>query len=96
MSDFPKWMLALAGTNLIPLLLCPLFMFGGLHLFGVSEYAALNFLFYLLTNLLWLVPVLLFFVSLHLYRRCFEVPGIVVAVFGMLLTIADIVLLFVV
>ena len=96
MSDFPKWMLALAGTNLIPLLLCPLFMFGGLHLFGESEYAVLNFLFYVLTNLLWLIPVILFFVSLHLYRRCFEVPGIVVAVFGMLLTIADIVLLFVV
>ena len=93
MSDFPKWMLALAGTNLIPLLICPLFMFGGLHPFGVSEYGVINFLFYLLTNLLWVVPFLLFFVSLHLYRRCFETPGVIVAVVGLLITIGDILLL---
>lgn len=95
MSDFPKWMLALAGTNLIPLLLCPFFMFGQLHPFGTSSYEVVNFLFYVLLNLLWVVPVILFFVSLELYRRCFEGPGIVVAVLGLLLTIADIVLLFV-
>ena len=93
MSDFPKWMLALAGTNLIPLLMCPLFLFGEFHPFGTSEISAFNFLLYILTNLLWVVPFLLFFVSLHLYRRCFEKPGIVVAVVGLLLTLVDIWLL---
>lgn len=93
MSDFPKWMLALAGTNLIPLLLCPLFMFGGLHPFGTSEYGVVNFLLYMLTNLLWVVPFLLFFVSLHLYRRCFEKPGILVAVLGLVLTVLDLFIL---
>ena len=94
MSDFPKWMLALAGTNLIPLLLSPFFMFGGLHPFGISETGWINFLLYVLTNLLWIVPFILFFVSLHLYRQCFEKPGIVVAVLGLLITVGDIALLF--
>ena len=92
-SDFPKWLLALAGTNLIPILLCPFFLFGGLQPFGQSEVWILNFLLYLLSNLLWVAPLLLFFVGLQLYRRCFEVPGIIVNAIGALLTIVDIWLL---
>lgn len=94
MNDFPKWLLALAGTNLIPILLCPFFLFG-LQPFGTSDSGLVRFLLYLLTNLLWIVPILLFFVSLTLYRRCFELPAIVVAVIGLLFTVADIWLLFV-
>lgn len=93
MSDFPKWLLALAGTNLIPILLCPFFLFGGLQPFGQSEVWIFNFLLYLLSNLLWVAPLLLFFVGLQLYRRCFEVPGIIVNAIGALLTIVDIWLL---
>lgn len=93
MSDFPKWLLALAGTNLIPILLCPFFLFGGLQPFGQSEVWILNFLLYILGNLLWVVPLLLFFAGLELYRRCFEVPGIIVNAIGALLTIVDIWLL---
>ena len=92
-SDFPKWLLALAGTNLIPILLCPFLLFGGLQPFGQSEVWILNFLLYLLSNLLWVAPLLLFFVGLQLYRRCFEVPGIIVNAIGALLTIVDIWLL---
>jgi len=94
MNDFPKWMLALAGTNLIPILLCPFFLFG-LQPFGTSDSGVVRFLLYLLTNLLWIVPILLFFASLTLYRRCFELPAIVVAAIGLLFTVADIWLLFV-
>lgn len=94
MKDFPKWMLALAGTNLIPILLCPFYLFG-LQPFGTSESGTLRFLLYLLTNLLWIVPIALFFVSLTLYRRCYVLPAVTVAVIGLLFTVADIWLLFV-
>lgn len=93
MSDFPKWLLALAGTNLIPVLLCPFFLFGGLRPFGESEYMLVNALCYLLLQALWLLPILLFFASLHLWRECYEQLAVGVAVFGLLLVIADIVLL---
>ena len=86
-------MLALAGTNLIPLLISPLFLFGAFHPFGTSEIGILNFLLYLLTNMLWVIPFLLFFASLHLYRNCYETPGIVVAALGAVLTLVDILLL---
>lgn len=93
MSDFPKWLLALAGTNLVPILISPLFMFGGLRPFGTTEYAVINFLLYLLVQLLWIAPIGLFFLSLHLWRECFELPAIVLAVIGMLITLSDIILL---
>lgn len=90
MSDFPKWLLALAGTNLIPVLLSPFFLFGGLTPFGESGNAFVRFLLYMLSNLLWIAPLILFFVGLNLYRRLFELPGIVINVIGMLLAILDI------
>ena len=54
MSEFPKWLLALAGLSLIPLLACPLFLFGA-QPFGTSQYGIVRFLLYLLTQLLWLL-----------------------------------------
>ena len=48
MSEFPKWLLALAGLSLIPLLACPLFLFGA-QPFGTSQYGIVRFLLYLLT-----------------------------------------------
>jgi hypothetical protein len=94
MSDFPKWLLALAFTNLIPLIICPLFLFGGIRPFGTTDYAVINFLLYLLVQLLWIVPCGLFFLGLHLWRNCFELPAIVLVALGFLMTIADIILLF--
>lgn len=90
MSDFPKWLLALAGTNLIPVLLSPFFLFGGLAPFGESDNGVIAFLLYVLSNLLWIVPLILFFVGLDLYRRLFEWLGIAVNVVGALLTAVDI------
>lgn len=82
MSDFPKWLLGLAGLSLIPLLLCPLFLFGGQHPFGTSGNAVVNFLLYLLTQLLWLAPTAMFFVSLDVWRRGFQRAGIALALLG--------------
>lgn len=95
MSNFPKWLLALAGINLIPILLCPFFLFGGLHPFGTSEYTIVSFLLYILTQLLWLIPIGAFFLGLDLYNRYFSWPGIAVCVIGAMFTVADIVLLLV-
>lgn len=89
MKDFPKWMLALAGFNLLPLLLAPFYLFGGLHPFGTSEWMAVSFVLYLLTNLIWLVPVWLFFVSLDFYRRGYERIGVAIAIAGALLTVVS-------
>ena len=93
MSDFPKCLLALAGTNLIPILLCPFFLFGGLQPFGHSDVWIINFLLYVRGNLRWVVPLLLCCAGLELYRRCCEVPVIIVIAIGSLLTFVDIWLL---
>lgn len=88
-------MLALAGVNLVPVLLAPFYMFGGLTPFGTSEVGFVRFLLYLLTNAVWLIPALLFFVSLDYYRRGYERVGIAVAVAGVLLTAVCVLLLIV-
>lgn len=94
MKMYPKWLLALAGSNLICLLLIPFFLFGGLEPFGTSDSGFVRFLLYVLTNLLWVVPVACFFGSLVLYGNFRQRLGTAVAVFGLLLTVADICLLF--
>lgn len=83
MSDFPKWMLALTGINLLPALLCVFYLFG-VSTAGVSDSAFLRFLAYVGIQLLWLVPLLLFFFSLDFYRRGFERIGISLAVLGII------------
>ncbi len=93
MSDFPKWLLALAGLSLIPLLLCPLYLFGGQHPFGTGGNALTSFLLYLLTQLLWLVPVAMFFVSLDVWRRGFERIGVALAVVGVAMSAGGLALL---
>ena len=50
MNLFPKWMLALAGVNLIPVLLSPFYMFGGLQPFGTSDSTFVRFLLYMLSS----------------------------------------------
>ena len=85
MSDFPKWMLALAGISLLPVLLSLFYLFG-LQPFGTSPNALVRFLFYVATQLLWLLPLILFFVSLDLYRRGYERLGIAAALLGAALT----------
>lgn len=86
MSDFPKWLLALAGVSVIPSLVCPLYLFGA-HPFGLSDSHFVRFLLYILTQTLWLVPLALFFVSLDQYRRGWERRGIFIAIASALIAI---------
>lgn len=62
--------------------------------FGTSESSFIRFLLYVLTQMLWLVPLPLFFFSLDLYRRGYERIGITLASIGCLITITGTILLF--
>lgn len=93
MSDFPKWLLALAGISLLPVLLSPFYLFGASP-FGTSDSSFVRFLLYVITRLLWLLPLLLFFFSLDLYRRGYERAGIFFTSFSALIAIGGGVLLF--
>ncbi len=88
MKQFPWWMLVLAALNLWPAVASPFFLFGGVHPFGVSRSPWANGLFYLLTNLLWVAPTLVFFLSLDLYRRGWRRQGAATAAVCLLLTVA--------
>lgn len=88
MKLFPWWLLLLAGINLLPVFLAPFYLFGGLHPFGESENGLLAFLLYVLTNAVWVAPVLLFFLSLDLYWKARRKAGVAVALAGNVLTAA--------
>lgn len=93
MSDFPKWMLALAGFNLLPALLSVVYLFGA-EPFGTSESTFVRLLLYVLTQLLWVLPLLLFFFSLDRFRRGFERLGVGLSCIGILISFTGFVLLF--
>lgn len=86
MSEFPKWLLALAGLSLIPTLCCPLFLFGGMP-FGADSSAFVRFLLYLLLQALWILPAISFFVGLDAWRRGYEKRGVVINVIGLIVSI---------
>ena len=92
MSEFPKKILALAALSLIPLLLAPLFLFGA-QPFGTAESKVGAFFLYLATQLLWVLPIALFFVGLDYYCRGFERIGIAVLLCGAAITATGCVLL---
>lgn len=88
MKDFPKWLLALAGTGLLPLLTAPFYLLGAARPFGTSDSVLLRFLLFVAANLTWLLPVAAFFVSLDRYRRGYRRSGVAVAVVALALTVA--------
>ncbi len=92
MADFPKWLLALAGVSLLPTLLSPFFLFGAMP-FGTGSSRFTQFLLYLATQLLWLLPLLLFFCSLDRYRRGYERIGIGLAIAGACISLLGLLLI---
>lgn len=93
MKDFPRWVLVMAFANIIPVLLSVFFLFGGISPLGSSENSFLNFLLYLASNLLWLLPPLTFFLGLDVYRKGWEILGVAILAVGNLLTLIDILIL---
>lgn len=94
MSQFPKWLLALTGVSLLPLLAAPFYLFGATP-FGTSSNGFVRFLLYLATQLLWLLPLVLFFVSLDAWRRGFACRSVCIAAASAVLSLAGGILLFV-
>lgn len=72
----------MAFAELIPALLCPLYLFGGAAPWGTSDSAFVRFLLYLLTQVLWLLPVFAFFFGLDIYRRGWKRYGIAIVLTG--------------
>lgn len=90
MKDYPKWLLALAFLNIIPVFLSVFFLFGGLFKAPGSWGAFIGLLIYLLVNLLWILPIIAFFIGLNDYRRGFQKRSTAILVLGNLLTLLDI------
>ena len=90
MKDYPKWLLAFAFLNIIPVFLSVFFLFGGLFKAPSSWGTFIGLLIYLLVNLLWILPILAFFIGLNDYRRGFQKRGTAILVLGNLLTLLDI------
>lgn len=89
MEQYPRWLLALCFPSLLPLLFSVFFMFGGLTPFGESDWLIIRFALYLLMQLMWVLPVGSFFLSLWLWGRCQERWSICVAVLGLAMTVFD-------
>lgn len=64
MSQYPKWFLALNFPNvIIPLVTMIFFMFGGIHPFGDVDNTFWSFFIYLFSQIFWIMPIALFFIS---------------------------------
>jgi len=78
MSDFPKWLLGLAFISIVPVLVSPFYLFAAPD-FVNRQSGVGGLLLYVLVQLLWIVPLVLFFVSLDQYRRGFTRRGVAIA-----------------
>ncbi len=67
-----------------------IFLFGGLFKAPSSWGAFIGLLIYLLINLLWILPIVAFFIGLNDYRRGYQKRGIAILVCGNILTLLDI------
>lgn len=82
-SAYPKWLILLAGVNILSLFLAPFYLFGGLA--PASENGFVRFLFYILTNLIWLFPIATFFIALTIWGWGYRKSGIALILAGFLL-----------
>lgn len=89
MSNYPKWLLALVAVNVLPLLLCIFFLFGGMLALRAACAPWLRAVAYVGVQLLWLLPVASIFVGLDLHIRGWERAGVAVIVAGNVLTLFD-------
>ncbi|MBR6926380.1 MAG: hypothetical protein IKH52_04140 [Bacteroidaceae bacterium] len=85
MSLYPKWLLALAGANLLSVLLSVFYLFGGVQPLGTSENGLIRFLLFLTTQLLWLAPIVCFFGALRAHDYRHPQLAASIALFGLLI-----------
>lgn len=90
MEQYPKWFLALNFPNIIiPMIVMIFFMFGGVHPFGDVDNFFWSFVIYIFTQLLWIVPIVLFFISLISWGWIREKLALVTACVGWVFNIAS-------
>lgn len=82
MSLYPKWLLVLAGVNLLSLLLSVFYLFGGVQPLGTSGNDIVRFLLYVAAQLLWIVPIGCFFGALRAHDHGHPVLAALVALAG--------------
>ena len=92
---FPKRLLIPAFGSLVSVLAAPLYLFGNVQLITPSTSGFVNVLIYIVQNLLWLAPVVLFFFSLELHRHEHERLALSLALVNVLLAFAALALPFV-
>lgn len=93
-SIFPKRLLIPAFVSLVSVLAAPLYLFGNVQLISPSTSGFVNVLIYIVQNLLWLAPVVLFFFSLELHRHEHERLALALALVNVLIAAAALVLPF--
>ena len=93
-SIFPKRLLIPAFVSLVSVLAAPLYLFGNVQLIAPSTSGFVNVLIYIVQNLLWLAPVVLFFFSLELHRHEHERLALALALVNVLIAAAALVLPF--
>lgn len=94
MSLYPKWLLVLAGTNLLSLLLSVFYLFGGVAPLAESEHAALRVLGYVAVQALWIIPVVCFFGALRAHDHGHPWLAAFIALAGIALGGLGLILLF--
>lgn len=96
MDQYPKWFLALNFPNVIIALgTMVFFLFGGIHPFGTVDSMFWNFLIYIFTQLLWVLPCGLFFFSLMSWGMIREKLAIGTAIGGWAVNIAALAFIFI-
>lgn len=95
MDQYPKWLLALNFPNIILAFVTMTFlMFGGVHPFGNIDSMFWSFFVYLLTQLLWILPILSFFFSLFCWGFTRERLAVGTALVGWGINIISLLLIF--
>lgn len=95
MSQYPKWFLAISFPNVIvAMMLMIFFLFGGIHPFGDVDALFWSFILYLFTQLLWIVPVVLFFLSIFAWGGARERLAVGCCVAGWVVNIAAFLLVY--
>ena len=83
MSSLPIPLRILSCLCLVPALWgITIYLFGGVMPFGTSQNAIARFGLYMASQLFWLVPVFMFFVSINEYRRGYNLRAYLCALFG--------------
>lgn len=94
MKQYPKWLLALTFPSvIIPMGTMIFYLFGEVYPFGKADDTYLNFLFYLLSQLLWLFPIGGFFCSLFLWGWMREKLSVAIATLSLLVALTSVWLL---